>query len=199
VLLVVGAIGIGAWIYFGNDNGIAKDTNVKNSFPENSAKDKNKNSGAFPPVNTEKKPTVKPTAAATPAPEFDAEEVKQNVSKTVYAWKSASEAVNLPEHISYYADRVDYYNRKGAGLSTIRADKRRAFSAYDTIRINLSNMRVTPDNTGENATAVFDKEWYFESDEKVSEGKVQSQLRLKKIGGVWKITGERDLKVYYVN
>jgi len=28
---------------------------------------------------------------------------------------------------------------------------------------------------------------------------VQTQLRLRKIGGDWRITGERDLKVYYVD
>jgi hypothetical protein len=101
--------------------------------------------------------------------------------------------------MTHYADRLDYYNKRGASVGTVRADKQKAFSTYDTIKINLSNMRVTPDATGENATAVFDKDWYFENAAKVSEGKVQSQLKLKKIGGAWKITGEKDLKVYYVN
>lgn len=198
MLLVFGAIGIGAWFYFGKDSETAKDANVKNSFPENSAKNRIENSEVFSPENTNEKPSVRPTEQKTPAPDFNAEEVKSNVSKTVYAWKSAAEAINLSEYMTHYADRLDYYNKRGASVGTVRADKQRAFSTYDTIKINLSNMRVSPDETGENATAVFDKEWYFENAQKVSEGKVQSQLKLKKIGGDWKITSERDLKIYYV-
>ena len=55
-------------------------------------------------------------------------------------------------------------------------------------------MRVMPDASGEKATAVFDKEWHFENDEKTSEGKVQTQLQLKKIGGEWKITERKRFK-----
>jgi hypothetical protein len=199
MLLIFGAIGIGAWLYFGKTSEVAGDANVKNSFPDNSAKNKTENSAdVFPPENTNEKPSVRPTEQKTPAPDFDAEEVKRNVSKTIYAWKSAAEAINLAEYMTNYADTLDYYNKRGASIGTVRADKQRAFSTYDTMKINLSNMRVTPDATGENATAVFDKEWYFENAQKVSEGKVQSQLKLKKIGGDWKITSERDLKVYYV-
>ena len=60
-------------------------------------------------------------------------------------------------------------------------------------------MRVSPDASGESATAVFDKEWVFEGAGKYNAGKVQTQLQLRKFGGDWRITGERDLKVYYVD
>lgn len=197
--ILIFGVGVAAWIYFGNKKEVTRDANVKNSFPDNSAKNKNGNTEVFPPENTNEKPSVRPTEQKTPAPDFDAEEVKANVSKTVYAWKSAAESISLSEYMTHYAARLDYYNKKNASIGTVRADKQKAFSTYDTIKINLSNMRVTPDETGENATAVFDKEWYFENAQKVSEGKVQTQLKLKKFGGDWKITSERDLKVYYVN
>lgn len=197
MLLVFGAGGIGAWLYFTNKKDVAEDANLRKSFPENTTKNKNENANVFPSENANEKSSVRPTA--TPAPDFDAEEVKANVSKAVYAWKSAAETIDLSEYMSHYADRVDYYNKKGASINTVRADKQKAFSMYDSMKINLSGIKVAPDNTGENATAVFDKEWHFESAEKVSDGKVQTQLKLKKIGGEWKITSERDLKVYYVN
>ena len=68
---------------------------------------------------------------------------------------------------------------------------------YDTININIDNVKVTPDASGERATVVLDKEWNFEGAEKFSSGKVQQQLTLNKIGGRWLITGEKDLKIYY--
>jgi hypothetical protein len=56
--------------------------------------------------------------------------------------------------------------------------------------MDISNLRVSPDASGENATAVFDKEWVFEGTGKYSAGKVQTQLRLRKIGGEWLITAK---------
>ncbi len=101
--------------------------------------------------------------------------------------------------MSFYADRLDYYNKKGASIDFVRKDKIRALSPYDDVKLNVSNLSVTPDSTGEIATAVFDKQWFFEGEEKYSEGKVQSQVKFKKFGGKWKIISEKDLKVYYVN
>ena len=98
-----------------------------------------------------------------------------------------------------YAERVDYYRKRGASIGFVRNDKQKAFSTYNNIEIDISNMSVSPDASGETATVVFDKQWRFEGVEKTSEGKVQQQLQLRKTGGAWKITGERDLKVYYVN
>ncbi|MDQ3322521.1 MAG: hypothetical protein M3525_08855, partial [Acidobacteriota bacterium] len=70
---------------------------------------------------------------------------------------------------------------------------------YDSVNIDISNLKITQDESGENATALFDKEWNFEGDASNSSGKVRQQLTFSKIGGKWLITGERDLRVYYVN
>lgn len=198
MILLFGAIGIGAWLYFSNKTEIAQNTNVNSSTPENTRTNTNINSSAFPSPNISKTPFEEKTATPVPTPAFNPETIKTEVSGTVNSWASLAESRNLSSYMNNYADRVDYYNKKGASIGTVRADKQRAFTIYDTLDINLSNMRVMPDASGESATAVFDKEWYFENDTGSSEGKVQTQLRLRKIGGAWKITGERDLKVYYV-
>jgi hypothetical protein len=103
--------------------------------------------------------------------------------------------------MSYYADTLDvYYNKRNVGAGTVRADRQRAYDTYQTLDISLSNIRITPDaTTGERATAVFDKTWSFEGEDKVTSGSVQQELRLAKMDGRWRITGERDLQVYYVN
>lgn len=186
-MLLVFAIGIAGWLYFKNKNEVASNQNAQNSV-QNSAK---------PTATPTAKPSVKPSASATATPSFDAEELKADVSKSVNAWRAAAESIDLDEYMTHYATAIDYYNKKQTSVATVRADKEKAFSNYDSMQINLGNINVTPDATGENATAVFDKEWRFENAEKVSEGKVQTQLQMKKISGDWKITGEKDLKVYY--
>ncbi|MCA1608339.1 MAG: hypothetical protein LC730_02630, partial [Acidobacteria bacterium] len=65
----------------------------------------------------------------------------------------------------------------------------------DSIRMDVSQMKIDIDETGKTAVAEFDKAWVFEG-ESVSEGKVRSQLKLMKSGDRWLITAEKDLRVY---
>jgi hypothetical protein len=120
------------------------------------------------------------------------------VKDTVDEWKSSSENLDLDGNLDQYADSVDYYTAGRINRARVRADKQRAFDQYDSINFNISNMKVTPDASGKKAIAVFDKQWKFEGENKYSSGKVQQQLTLSKVGGRWLITGEKDLKTYYI-
>ena len=195
MLLLFGAAGIGAWFYFSDDKTeVAKNTNTQSNNENQQISKDNSNKESPTPTATSKDSTPKPS----PTSNFNPEEVKKEISDVIYSWKSASESLNLESHMSNYADTVDYYNKSKVSKNVVRSDRQKAYNKYDDIEINLSNISITPDSTGENATAVFDKQWFFDSEEKTSEGKVRSQLKLSKIGGKWKITGEKDLKVYFV-
>jgi ketosteroid isomerase-like protein len=201
MLLLFAFVGIGAWLYY---RGATPDDNG-NIFIAKKRPDSDKMSNTV----TTAPDTSKPTPAATVTPltssnantatntaPVDKEQIRRAVSQRVNSWKSAAESLNIDNYMSHYAGTVDYYNKKGASAATVRADKQRAFTTYSSMTITLSNMSVTPDASGDGATAVFDKEWVFDG-AKYSAGKVQTQLKLKKIDGQWLITGERDLKVYY--
>lgn len=145
------------------------------------------------------KPAASPTATPVPKPTLEpekAEVVTNEVKDVIDEWKAASENGDLDWNLDQYADSVNYYNAGRVNRSRVRADKQRAFDQYDSINFNISNMKVTPDASGEKATAVFDKEWNFAGENKRSSGKVQQQLTLGKIDGRWVITGEKDLKIY---
>lgn len=204
MLILFGAIGIGAWLYLRNNRTeIAKNTNnapnaanqtFDNNLPKNSdakksptpkTQNNSTNANAF---SSDNKPT--------PPPQIDRERIKTDISQSLDDWKSQSESLDLDAYMNSYADTVDYYRKPRASRAFVRSDKQRAFTKFDSIRFDLSNMSVTPDASGENATAVFDKEWEFSGAEGVSTGKVRQQLSFKKIGGKWLITGERDIKVY---
>lgn len=149
----------------------------------------NTNTNANVPTPTPK-PTLNPEQTA---------QIKEDVGSTIDSWKSSYESLDLEYAMSYYAETVDYYNAGKVGSGRVRADKQRAFDAYDTINFNISNLIVTPDASGDKATAVFDKEWTFENADRTNSGKVRQQMQLVKFGDKWKITGEKDLKVYYIN
>lgn len=195
VMLLLFGGAIGAWLLIkkrSGETGANLKTNNSISNQTNTTPTASpKNSPSPTPVNSN-------TGTATPTPNIDAEQIKSEVSDRVYAWKSALESGDINSLMNSYADRLDYYyNSRGVAASTIRGDKQRAFALYDTFNIKITNMKVTPDASGERATAVFDKEWQFEGSDNYSAGKVQSQLQFTKNGNKWYVSGEKDLKVYY--
>lgn len=141
-------------------------------------------------------PTATPKTAVNPQ---SAEAVADQVEAAIDDWKNATENLDIGGQMNQYAETVDYYRSGRVDRRAVRADKDRAFGIYERVNINISNLKITPGESGENATALFDKEWDFEGAAAASSGKVQQQLTLSKIGGRWLITGERDLRVYYQN
>ena len=83
-----------------------------------------------------------------------------------------------------------------ASVAFVRADKLRAFTRYDSINIKLTNISISVDQAGEEATVTLDKEWDFKGNGS-SSGKVKQLLKLRKFNGQWLITAEKDLKVYF--
>lgn len=190
-ILLLGLGGLGAWLYFRNTQPQVA-VNI-NAAPQNRSSNAANNQNA-------NLATPSPTATPTPQPTLNPEQTKaitEDVKDVVEEWKDTTENLDLNGHISQYAETVDYYKAGRVGVARVRADRERAFSAYHSININIDNVKVTPDSSGDKATVILDKKWDFEGDEKFSSGKVQQQLTLNKINGRWLITGEKDLRVYY--
>lgn len=212
--LTFGFIAVGAYFYFNYQKSeVANDSNVSNSPDQ---KDQNSNSEAPPgsnvvfdsptPIKTPKptstpdaKNSPTPTPTRAPTPIENPAMLRKRVAGRVHRWKTLAEYRNLNSYMSLYADKIDYYTKRGVSKSFVRRDKRRAFSKYTSIRIRLTNMRIRMFENGNKAVAAFDKQWNFTNNRQSSSGKVRSQLVLIRKGGNWFIRSERDLKVYYVN
>lgn len=196
------AAGVGAWLYSRNPSGeTAESNNTPNMERRTAANSVLKAPAspipaASPAANTNREDAISESGTPDPlTPPADREQAKEEVSKRIYDWTTLTESGEIDELMSNYSDRVDYYRRPGASAEFIRNDKLRAFSEFDSIKFEIDNMNVVVDKSGDTATAVFDKSWNFEGQTR-SEGKVQQQMKLKKIDGIWLITGERDLKLY---
>jgi hypothetical protein len=205
LLLVIGGIGgVGIWMYL-NPGGTTgqnnPNTNLQNSNPSNTNVS-NTNSTDNSNINL-----ATPTATPTPKPTLKPAEIdaaKKEAESVVYGWKTAAENHNLETNLSNYADTVDYYKGGKINKSKLKASKEPAYKKYDTIDIEISNMKVSVDPTGEKATVTFDKTWDFSGIDKngnevFNSGSVQQQLIMNRINGKWKIVSEKDLKVYYVD
>lgn len=145
----------------------------------------------------EDSPPPPPPEPARNIPARRATTIRREVSSAINSWAKAIESGDFNRHLSYYADTLEYYyTARGFSVNQVRADKQRAFEAFDDIEFNVSNVRVIAESE-DRVTVIYDKEWAFANDERTTEGKVQSQLTLQRINGRWLIVGERDLKVYY--
>jgi len=203
MLLLFGAVGICALLYFRgatpDDNGnlfIVKSTPYPETQPTRATTANANTSIKATPATT---PLISSSSSNNANTTVDNEQIKSDVSQRLNSWASAAQAINLDDFMGHYAPTVDYYNKRGASIGFVRADKQRAFTRYSAMQVTLSNVNVTvvPATNGERAAVVLDKEWNFSGAQDTSSGKVQQQLQLRKINGQWLITGERDLKVYY--
>ena len=98
--------------------------------------------------------------------------------------------------MSFYADTLEtYYNASDVGRDRVRSDRGQAFDRYHTLNVQLSNIKITLDETGTSAQVTLDKAWRFDG-ERCSQGKVQQLLKLARVEGRWRISGEKDLMVY---
>lgn len=201
LLLLGGVAALGIWLYLRNPTVAATNTANTNHANNSKTPDKNSNVDWAPtptPTASPDDSDLLPTPEETPTPEIDETEAETEVSRQVYNWKSYAESGDLDSQIRVYAPSVDYYRKRGASREFVRADRERAYELFDSISIEISNMDISVDDSGETATALFDKEWVFEGTRR-STGKVRQQLRFRKINGQWLITGERDIKVYYTS
>lgn len=198
VVVLLGLGGIAGFLYFNQSKTPEISQNTKTNST-NSNTNSNANSNANVNANTNVNANVN-VATPTPKPTLKPAEIattKKDVENQIYGWKSASENHSLDANMNNYADTVDYYKGGKVSASKIRADKQKAYNSFDSINIEISNLKVTPDPNGEKVTATFDKDWDFSGAEKFSRGSVQQQLVFTKINGKWKITSEKELKVYY--
>lgn len=138
-----------------------------------------------------------------PAPVFDETSglADDEIKSALQGWAQSTSNRDIDSHMRYYADTLDYYyNQTLVPSSKVREDRMKAFAKYEYMSVQLSNIGIQLDSTGQRATVTLDKAFDFRDDSgSFYSGSVQDQLTVTKLAGGWLITGEKELKVYYVN
>jgi hypothetical protein len=126
--------------------------------------------------------------------------IQRQVATTLDGWATSMEKRDLKSHLNFYAPKVDiYYLKRGVNRDYVREDRARALAVYDDLNFQFSNVNVkVMDKQGRRAVATFDKRWDFKG-QRNSSGSVREIVWLERSGGKWRITGERDWKVHYLN
>ena len=172
--LVVALIGGGVW-WYAKSNPAATQTVVSDTTP------------------SQPKRAILPISAEQEA------QVKQEVTDFLISWARTNSEKNAEAHLAHYANTLEiYYGESGRDKGHVLADRQRAYQRYNTIQMDVDNIRVTPESQ-ESATIIFDKSWTMRNDKKTSTGSVQQEIHVSKVGGKWLIDSEKDLKVYFIN
>ena len=209
-LLLVGLGGLGAWLFLKGKNGEAN----TNEAGSNSARGSNSNiavtgsprdstggnSGEQPVVVSSPTPYSTPLATPTPRPTpqiTDASGVQREVSNALEGWRRTMINPDVDAHMSYYAGVLHtYYNAKSVAVSRVRANVARAFSSYSTFNVQITNLQIEVDPSGEKASATFVKTFEFSRSDKRYAGSGLNRFWFEKIGDRWLITGEKDLETH---
>jgi serine/threonine protein kinase len=191
-VLLIGVGGLGVRMLVGTSGERSK-TASDNSIAQN-----NESASVSQPSRMANEAAVAPSRTVN-VPPANTSSVKNEVLVTLNGWAAAARAHDLDAQMSYYADVVDpYFLRHSVGAAGVRANRSVAYTRFTKLDVQLSNIDIAVDQSGTSATAIFDKAYSFEG-EKYLSGSVRSMLWLTKSGSRWLISGERDLKVYYVN
>ena len=187
-ILLLGLGGAGAWLLLrdksDNKNGETNTARVVDSQNNASPSSSSNRNGA--------KTNVTPSPAASVAP-VDVAAARKEVTSTLNAWAESIKSRDINAHMKYYAATLNtYYARSNVSADVVRADRERAFSKYSTLDIQISNLNIEIDPNGQRAVATFEKTFDFRGDKNFS-GSGPNRFWFEKTGGVWRITGEKDL------
>ena len=150
------------------------------------------------PVSTPQSVNQLPQPTPARSTELNHSTLRDEVVTVLNNWAAAVRAHDLEQHLSYYADILDvYYRKQNVSITYVRSSRKPAFTRFTTLDVQLANFAVDIDPSGTFATAKFDKTYHFEGEKTIS-GAVQQKITLTMIEGKWRITGERDLQIYYL-
>ena len=208
-ILLLGIGGVGAWLILKDKNSSSGGTeppragNISTNTTSSNTDPSTKNSNttvviATPTVTPIQTPTPYATPSPTPQNTDTATTARKEVMQALNSWAATMNG-SLDAHMAYYASTLDtYYMQSNVSAERVRAYIAPAFAKYDTRDVKLTNMQIEVDPSGTSATATFDKTFTFSGDS-VYSGSGLNRFWLEKISGRWLITGEKDLKTYYIN
>ena len=128
-------------------------------------------------------------------PRYEAD-LKKSINTDLKTWQRSIETRDADKHLEHYADALEtYYTVSNVNKDAVRADRRRAFERFDTLKVQLINIDIYLESK-DLATVVFDKTWDFKKGENFSNGLVQQEVKLRKSGNQWLIFSEKDLEIY---
>jgi len=118
--------------------------------------------------------------------------------RSVYdQWVKSAVSGNWEKHLSFYADRADYFRDGKLTRAQIKAHKRRVFGALDSYSLKFTQspqIRLRQMDGAQVADVRFDRQWLLKHNRKKIEGKAHGLITLRREARGWRIISERQIK-----
>jgi hypothetical protein len=118
--------------------------------------------------------------------------------RSVYdQWVRSAVGGNWEKHMSFYADRADYFRDGKLTRAQIKARKRRVFSVLDYYSLKFTQspqIRLRRVDGAQVADVKFEKQWLLKRNRKKIAGKAHGLITLRRESRGWRIVSERQIK-----
>jgi hypothetical protein len=118
--------------------------------------------------------------------------------RSVYdQWVRSAVGGNWEKHMSFYADRADYFRDGKLTRQQIKARKRRVFSVLDFYSLKFTQspqIRLRLVDGAQVADVKFEKQWLLKRNRKKIAGKAHGLITMRRETRGWRIVSERQIK-----
>jgi serine/threonine-protein kinase len=124
------------------------------------------------------------------------ESAEREVRSVYEQWVKSAVGGNWEKHLSFYADRADYFRDGKLTRAQIKARKRRVFGALDSYSLKFTQypqVRFRRVDGAQVADVRFDRQWLLKRNRKKIEGKAHGLITLRREARGWRIISERQI------
>lgn len=134
-------------------------------------------------------------ADSTSAP---SENILREVKSAYVEWANSAIRGDWNKHLSFYADRVEYFRDGKLTRAEVAARKRRIFGGFDSYSLKFTQPQIhslRQVNGAQEADITFDRQWSLKRNRKRPiEGKAQGLITLRREARGWRIVSEKQIK-----
>jgi hypothetical protein len=118
---------------------------------------------------------------------------QKGVSAVYTEWANAAARGDWGRHMSFYADRVEYFRDGAISRERIEKRKRAIFGGLTSYKLRFSE---TPKvrMLGDQAEITFDREWRLCRGARCNKGRARGTIMLSFQEKQWRIVGEKQIK-----
>src|SRR5215475_2168307 len=125
------------------------------------------------------------------------ESAEREVRSVYDQWVKSAVGGNWEKHMSFYADRADYFRDGKLTRAQIKARKRRVFGALDSYSLKFTQspqIRLRKADGAQVADVKFDRQWLLKRNRKKIEGKAHGLITMRREARGWRIVSERQVR-----
>lgn len=137
-------------------------------------------------------------AVKTESPNASADERTQREVRSVYAeWATSAMRGDWKKHMSFYADRIDYFRDGVLTRAKVEARKRRIFGGLDSYSLKFSQsprIQLVNNSGSQEVEVTFDRQWQLNQGRKRADGRAQGLITMRRESRGWRIVSEKQIK-----